>query len=358
MTARWFAPIALIALCTVAPAHAAEPAPTVRVKVNGQQPAVVGQSIQVEVTVLAPNFFLSAPVFPQLRVAGAVATMPDERGINSTETIDGVSYAGIGKTYVLTPQSAGDLALPQAEIHFTYAGDDGKPRAGSVTLPATVIHAGAQGSATTAAARPATSTLPVGPFQITQQFDRPVTGKDAHLHAGDAVVRTITILAPNAPAMMIEPPELDAPRGVKLFKADPQLSDGAASAGEPSGGKRVEHATYVLERSGRLTLPAVTVHWYDPASGKPAQSVAPAVTLEVGRAAPGIGLSPSGQTFDAGALWPEWLDWRVFAGLAGLAAVALIALAGRAVSKRWHAWREAWRARLRNLGGQLPPLNP
>jgi len=351
MIARLIAPIAL---CTAALAHAAEPAPTVRVTVNGQQPAVVGQSVQIEVTVLAPNFFQSAPVFPQLRIAGAVATMPDERGINSTETIDGVSYAGIRKTYVLTPQSAGDLALPQAEIRFTYAGDDGKPRAGSVTLPPMVIRAGAQGGATTTA-RASTATLPAGPLQITQQFDRPITGKDAHLRAGDAVVRTITILAPNAPAMMIQPPVLDAPRGVKLFKADPQLSDGVSGAGETAGGKRVECVTYILESSGRHTLPAVTVDWYDAASCKPAQSVAPAVTVEVGRASPGIGLSPSGGAFDAGAPLAEWFDWRL---LAGLAALVLMALAGFAVRKRRDTWRQVWRRFRRNLSGQLPPLNP
>jgi len=344
----------LIALYAAAPAHAAEPAPTVRVKVNGQQPVVAGQSVQVEVTVLAPNFFLSAPVFPQLHIAGAVATMPDERGINSTESIDGVSYAGIRKTYVLTPQGAGDLALPQAEIRFTYAGDDGKPRAGSVTLPPTVIRAGAQGGAPKTASA-GNGTLPAGPLQITQQFDRPITGKAANLHAGDAVVRTITILAPNAPAMMIQPPVLDAPRGVKLFKADPQLSDGVSSAGEAPGGKRVERVTYILESSGRHTLPPVIVSWYDPASGKPAQSVAPAVTVEVGRAAPGIGLTPSGMPFDAGAPWPEWFDWRLPAGLTG---VVLIALAVFSVRKRQDAWRRAWRGFRRNLRGQLPPLNP
>ncbi|ABF11395.1 BatD family protein [Cupriavidus metallidurans] len=358
--------LSLIAFCMAALAHAAEPAPIVRVEVGGngaQRPAVVGQSVQISVTILAPNFFMSAPVFPTLQVAGAVITMPDDRAVNSTETVGGVSYAAITKTYVLTPQSAGDFTLPQPEIPFTYAGGDGKPLSGSVTLPPTVIHAGGQvGSGAPGAAsgvQANVGTLPAGPLQITQQFDRPVTGKDAHLRAGDAVVRTITIVAPNAPAMMIQPPVLEAPGGVKLFRADPKLSDGVAGAGETPGGRRVERVTYVFESSGTHTLPAVTVKWYDPASGKPSEAVAPAITVEVGRAGAGLGLAPTGDPFSGEDWWPAWLDGRVFAGLVGLAVIALAAFGlRRRMPAWWHTQRKAWKAAWRELRGPLPPLNP
>lgn len=357
MTMRWIAYLLLFA------AGLAQGAvPTVRVRVLGQQPVVAGQSVQVEVTILAPNFFLSAPAFPALQVPGAVITMPDERGVNSTETIDGASYAGIRKTYVFTPQTGGDFPLPTPEIHFTWSGDDGKPRDATVTLPPTTIHAGGQRTESQAAAAQASGAaplLPASPIYIHQAFDRPVSGTDAHLRAGDALVRTLTIFAPGTPAMMIEPPQLAAPRGVRQFRADPQLQDGAVAAGdEPTGttgGRRVEAVTYVFEGSGRYTLPAVTVAWYDPATGKRAQSSAPAVTIDVARAAPGLGLAPAG----GGPMrLPGWLDWRMAAVLAGVALVVGYA------AWRWHTgWRPRGRSAhdgrpRRGHASPLPPLNP
>lgn len=363
MSARWLIPIVLGCAATLA--QAAEP--TVRVKVEGAagddsaKPVVAGQSVRVTVTILAPNFFLSAPAFPSLQVPGAVVTMPDERGANSTETIDGASFAGITKTYVFTPQTAGDFALPTPEIPVRYSGDDGKPRDGSVTLPATTIHVGGQQAAPAQAAAGA-PTLPAGRIQISERFDQPVSGKDAHLRAGDALVRTITIFAPGTPAMMIEPPALAAVRGVRQFRADPLLQDGVTASADDSagatGGRRVESITYVFADSGRYTLPAVTVAWYDPATGKRAESVAAAVTVEIARAPSGIGLAPSG---GAPLRLPDWLDWRV-AG-AGLVLAVLVAYG-------MHRWRQgawaAWRGRRRKPvnpldrhdGARLPPLNP
>ncbi|GJG96957.1 BatD family protein [Cupriavidus pauculus] len=356
MTMRWLVGILILLAGWV---HAAEP--IVRMRVLGQQPMVAGQSVQVEVTILAPNFFLSAPAFPGLQVPGAVVTMPDERAANSTETIDGTSYAGIRKTYVFTAQTGGDFALPTPEIHFRYSGEDGKPRDASVTLPATTIRvSGQQGApaqaASGAAEAPGEALLPAARLQVAQSFDRPTSGKDANLRAGDALVRTITIFAPGTPAMMIEPPTLAAPRGVRQFRGDPQLQDGVDAPDAPAttGGRRVEIITYVFEGSGQYTLPAVSVAWYDPATGKRAQSSAPAVTVDVHRAGPGMGLAPTGGMT---LTWPDWLDWRVLVGIAVLAVIGylLVRWRRRASPKRPH-WRAI--AAQRRRGRTLPPLNP
>ncbi|MGO4764247.1 BatD family protein [Cupriavidus sp. 2KB_3] len=356
--------LATVLLCAAMLAHAA--GPSVRVRVVGPQPVVAGQSVQVEVTVLAPNFFLSAPAFPVLQIPGAVVTMPDDRGINSTETIDGASFAGIRKTYVVTPQGAGDFTLPPTEFRFTHAGDDGKPQTATVTLPPATIHATGQAAQTAQAGNAGQGTegsiaLPAGALQVTQQFDKPIDG-DSKLRAGDALVRTITIVAPGTPAMMIAPPAppaLQPPRGVRQFRADPVLQDDA------SGGRRTETITYVFEDSGRHTLPAVPVSWYDAATGRRATSTAPAVTVNVARAAPGLGLSPSGGLAWRPPAWLDEIDWRV-TGAIVLAAVVLGYGLWR--WRRGHgAARAAWRARwhrtmetCHNLWHRsgLPPLNP
>ncbi|WP_454710684.1 BatD family protein [Cupriavidus nantongensis] len=300
--------------------------PIVRVEVGARQPVQVGQQVGIDVTILAPNYFLSAPAFPALEVPGAVVTLPDARAVNSTETIGGVLYAGIRKTYAFTAEQDGDFRLPAATIRFTYAGDDGAPREGSVTLPVTTIRAGAGGAVSTAAGGSAgRRLLPVARLTITQTLDHDPDHGVVRLHAGDALVRTVTTFAPQTQAMMIAPPHAAAPRGVRMFRADARLSDQARDAPGP-GGTRVDTLTYVFERPGTYTLPAVTVDWRDPATRQPATSEAPLVKVEVAAARTAGSLAPGGS---AGALPGEGgLPWRTLLWGAGalLAATVVVAL--------------------------------
>lgn len=304
---RHLAPLLLLMAALLLPLLArAAAGPAVRVEVGAKQPVRVGQQVSIDVTILAPNFFMSAPAFPVLQVPGAVVTMPDERALNSTETIDGVAYAGIRKTYAFTAEQDGDFELPAATVRFTYAGDDGAPRQGSVTLPPTRIRAGAGG--TVKAGAGAGPLLPVARLAVTQALDHAPDDGSVRLHAGDALVRTVTTFAPQTQAMMIHPPHATAPRGVRVFSADPRLSDHARGAPGP-GGTRVDTITYVFERTGTYSLPPVTVDWVDPATGKPAKSEAPAVKVVVAAARPGGALAPGGPS--AGALPGEGgLPWR------------------------------------------------
>lgn len=344
-------------------AHAAAQ-PRVRVEVGARQPVLVGQQVAVDVTILAPNFFMSAPAFPALQVPGAVITMPDERAQNSTEIIDGVTYAGIRKRYAFTAEQDGDFELPAATVRFTYAGDDGAPRQGSVTFPATRIRAGA-GGAIGAAGQGAGATrplLPVARLTVTQALDHAARDGAVHLHAGDALVRTVTTFAPRTQAMMIRPPHAPALRGVRLFSADPRLSDHASdgSDGAGPGGTRVDIFTYVFERSGTYTLPPVTVDWFDAATRQPAHSEAPAIRVVVAAARGGGPLAPGGPS--AGALPGEGgMSWRMLAwigaGLLGLLAVALLWRRLRPAVERWRQRLAARRqARAEGASARLEAL--
>ncbi|GLC92096.1 hypothetical protein Tamer19_15040 [Cupriavidus sp. TA19] len=345
MTARLARWLLLCALLLPWLAHAAAE-PRVRVEVGARQPVLVGQQVAIDVTILAPNFFMSAPAFPVLQVPGAVITMPDERAQNSTETIDGITYAGIRKRYAFTAEQDGDFELPAATVRFTYAGEDGAPRQGSVTFPATRIRAGAGGAIGTAgqgagAARPL---LPVARLTVTQALDPAARDGAVYLHAGDALVRTVTTFAPQTQAMMIRPPHVPALRGVRLFSADPRLSDHAGGAGDATGpgGTRVDTFTYVFERSGTYTLPPVTVDWFDAATRQPAHSEVPAIRVVVAAARGGGALAPGGPS--AGALPGEGgMPWRML----GWAGVVLLGMLAAAVSwRRLRPVMDRWRQRL------------
>ncbi len=326
-------------------AHAA--APMARVKVDATQPVLVGQQIRIDVEILTPNYFTSAPPFPTLQIPGAIVTMPDETGHNFVDVIDGQTFAGIRKTYIFAAQQAGDFALPPARSAFTYGGDDGKPRQGEVTLPETRISAVLPAGAAQQAGAPQ---QPVARITLTQSFDRPVEGKAPALHAGDALVRTLDAFAEMTQAMMIPPPRIDAPEGVRVFSADPKLVDATGDRQGFQGGHRIDRVTYVFEKPGTYTLPAVDIAWFDAASGTSRKAEATAVTVVVDARAAADAIAPEAPPVfgaDEGGRRGFWQRVaRQRAWWAGLVAVILMAaIAGRRIARRWPAWKQARDAR-------------
>lgn len=316
------AALVLLSMLVAASASAA-PQPLVRVKIDAEQPVLVGQQVRVDVTVLAPNFFLSPPQFPTLSIPGAMANLLDERALNSTETIDGVSYAGITKSYAVTPQQPGELRLPPAEIAFTYAAEPGQPAVpAKVALPAEVIRA-------RLAPGQEAGSAPVAKLAITQKLDRATKG----LRAGDALTRTIEIFAPNTQAMMIPPPELTAPDGVKMYRRDPQLWEVKDERGGAGGGRRVERVTYAFERAGHFILPPVEIGWIDAATGKREVSRVEAIDVNVAAAAAPGPLAPERPRQSLR------LDWR---HVALLGAGLMVLLVGAWVALRLGPPIEQW----------------
>ena len=348
---------AVLLACLAGAAWAA--APFARVELQGRQPVLVGRQVHLDVTVLAPNYFTSAPVFPPLAVPGAIVTMPDESGHNAVETIGGATYAAIRKTYVFAAQQEGEFALPPVKIAFTYGGDDGRPRQGSVTLPPFKIKATLPAGAA-AAASAAGGVLPVARVTLTQRFD-PDPGKGAlHVDAGAAVVRTVEAYAAQTQAMMIPPPKVQAPTGVRVFAADPRLDDIVRDREGLVGGKRVDQLTYVFEKAGQYALPAIEIAWFDPASGRRQVARAPGVQVEVAPQGPGAGtIAPEPPAGTPGAVTRRGhASWRAVGG--GLAAGAVLVLplwwALRWLRPRLRRWRAAWSDRQRAARGGEPAL--
>ncbi|MBB3179247.1 BatD family protein [Variovorax sp. Sphag1AA] len=350
--------VASIVMCAAMVAHAAEP--TARVHVEAKQPVLVGQQIRIQVEIVAPNFFTSPPPFPPMQIPGAIITMPDESGQNFVDVIDGQTFAGIRKTYIFAAQQAGDFVLPAVRSAFTYSGDDGKPRQGEVTMPQTRITAVLPAGAEQAQGQGAAAQQPVARITITQSFDRPVDGKSEHLRAGDALVRTLDTYAEMTQAMMIPPPRIEAPDGVRVFSADPKLSDVTKDREGFLGGRRIDQVTYVFEKSGTYKLPAIDIAWFDAGSGKSQKAEAPAVTITVDarpgsdaiapEAAPVLGADEGGPPgFWQRVAWKRWLG--------GAVVVLLVTgLLLRWVARYWPGWKASRQERNARMSVSEPVL--
>jgi hypothetical protein len=321
--------LVLLALIGAATAVAAD-APQVRVRIEQSGPIYVGQSLRVDVTVLVPNFFMSSPQYPLFDLPGAVVTMPGEGAVNVNETINGITYAGIQRTYVIVFQREGTFVLPPARITFQYAAVPGQPSPGAVTLPPQKFDVLLPPGAKTAQ-----GALPVARVTIKQQ----VEGLAKPLHVGDAITRTIEIFAHHTQSMMIPPPAFAAPAGVRVYRKDPRLTDVKDEQGQFLGGRRVDAATYLFDRPGTYTLPAISESWFDPSANRAERAEAPEIQVSV---------VPSSKP--ATALAPEpapekSIDWRRWlAPSAAILGILAISWLSRRWSKRARAFLAARRA--------------
>jgi hypothetical protein len=126
--------------------------------------------------------------------------------------------------------------------------------------------------------------------------------------------------------MMIPPPKFVAPDGVRVYTRDPVLRDVTTERGEFTGGRRIDRVTYVFEKPGDFALPAVGVGWFDAASGKRQNAVAPEIRLSVApnpHAAAAIAPEPAPEA----AAPKEPPHWQRRLAWAAATAIALIGMA-------------------------------
>jgi hypothetical protein len=312
-------------LVTVARANDAAPStPPIQVRVHQEPPGTLmqGETTRIVVDMLTSDFFTDAPVLPELHVDGAYLSLSDETPGHLVETIDGQSWSGVSRTYLITPLMSGAMEIPSFEITAHMGAERSlvtvETQPLSLQVQALVLPAGV------------TEALIAGSVKVTQT----VTPQDGSLHVGDTVTRRVEISADGAPAMML-PPTVFAPvDGLTLYTASPVTRDVVDNHGGFVGGSRVDTASYVIDHRGRYTLPPVTVRWMDSRTREWRESTAPAVRFHAWWGStdkPRFALPQRG-------FMPRLIEWM--SSDAGLGVLALVVLA-------WLAWRfrEAWQRR-------------
>ncbi|MBY3495315.1 hypothetical protein E0I74_06845 [Rhizobium laguerreae] len=287
----------LIGLLACGPGLAAEPFG--RASIEDSQGIVPGQQVHVVVDVFAPEFFTSPPQFPLFDVPDALVTLSSDRPQNLVQTIDGVQYSGIRRSFAVVPEKAGSFSLPVVEIDLGYS-VDGTPAKGmvKVTLPSFEVGASSHQSATPFAARGLT---------MTQSFDR----DPASLQTGDALVRTIVVFAEETQAMLIPPVEVGTTSGVTRYEKPAALADGIEQRrigrSVETGSTRTETIVYTASSAGRFSLPAISYPWFDVDGHVLSAATLPAADLVVAQAVATERIQPELQA-DASAsrAWRGW----------------------------------------------------
>jgi hypothetical protein len=305
-----------------APVESQTPAsagPFVRAHLEPEKPVNVGETVDLVIEIFVPTWFPSAPVFPELDVPGTMTRLSDD-ALNLNERVQNESWPGIQRRYRMVVQAPGRIQVPPVQVTVIYAIDAKPSPPRALTTEPLSFEARMPPGAEALDYFFASSSL-----HLSEKFDR----KLDTLRVGDAFVRTITLSAESDSAMSLPAVALDAPDGIRLHVDPPETAVTGGERGAARVATRVERGTYIAEREGRYTLPALDVGYWDTSAKRVAHATLPALTIEIEPApavAPEIALPPDPASAPAAAPPPtswrrvvrEW--WRVGLGVAVLIA--------------------------------------
>ena len=270
------------------------------VRVDVDPPLVtVGQAVQLRVTVLVPTWFGKPPELPSFEVANAITSRPPDSSYPTSERVDGQSWSGVVREYVVYPLMAGRFQLPAQAMDVVFA-DPGKPEGVSVVAQVPPIEfratvpAGAEG---------------LDPFlsATSLSLDRSFAGDTESLEAGDAVVARVVARVEGMTALFLPPlVSPDATSGLSIYPKEPVVEDG----------RREETVTYVFDKPGRYVLPPISLRWWNTRTQRIETTRLPEVKIVVEGLAAALA-GPRGSLRD----WPahRWLILALFAVCTGAA---------------------------------------
>jgi hypothetical protein len=247
----------VLALTSAAVASAQQgPAPILRTTIDPPR-VVVGQKTTLRIEVLAPNYMTSPPVIPDFQVRNAVTRRLGN--VNVSEQHDGTSFAGVRFEFAIYPQEIGSYALTDQKIVVRYAFAPPQTRDATLSIPPVAFEAFIPDAA-----------LQLDPFVAANRLtiDQMVQRSSEELKVGGAVTRTVTTRAEGAPAMLLPPLAFAPIDGLTLYPAQPSTQDSTDRRTDVLTATRVDAATYMLQRPGDYVLPAVTLRWWNVATGK------------------------------------------------------------------------------------------
>ncbi len=262
--------ILLILVACFSVATAQEPG--IRTSIEENPEIWVGQRFELIVEIRVPGIFAGAANFDLPNPPGMLVMPPVGNPVLATETIDGVEYTVQRHEISVLSRQPGKHTIPAFPVRTEYK----KKPSDSESIPASLE---TQPIDFTAKQAPGTENLgnviSARNLKAVEQWNpEPVSAK-----AGDAFTRTITFSAPDVPAMAFPVFPTGKLDGIGIYPKPPEVLD--SNYRGTLEGERRDVITYLCQRPGEFTIPAVQLTWFDLDSKKPQTIVFPARTIKV-----------------------------------------------------------------------------
>jgi len=242
--------------------------------------AWIGQRVSMYVELRAPGSFVGTAGFELPPIPGTLLVKIGNPVVSSQD-IEGASWFVQTHEFALFSQKAGVLEIPPFAVSFSrrqgYVGAAAEVKA--KTSPVSIE-----------IQRPPDSErigflVTTESLDVTETWDPP----PGPAQVGSIFKRTIVQRSQDLPGMALAPAPTAAPDGIKVYPGNAQTKDDLERGNFL--GERRETITYLLQKPGPLTLPALTYVWWNPKSEKLQSKTLPAVTFEV--AAPPVASAPA-----------------------------------------------------------------
>ncbi len=232
----------------------AQPAADARIYVRSEGEIYAGQMFNLYIEAKTETYFLSTPSFPHIALEEAIAIQPEQLGTSFSERIGGTLFAGVRQRFLVSSHKPGLLEIPAYTIEFSAASTDSS----RAPVPISVVTAPVTISISMPPGLESIQRVAITPdLSIEQQFDKPLED----LRVGDAFTRSIILQANGAMGFMLPATEFEELEGLTIYSSQPRFED--SSARGRTLGRRIDSATYLLQRDGSFELPSVSVDWFD-----------------------------------------------------------------------------------------------
>ncbi|WP_330924601.1 BatD family protein [Candidatus Sororendozoicomonas aggregata] len=193
-------------------------------------------------------------------------------------TIDGKRYGVFEVKYAIYPQKAGTLTIPSLSFTGTMA-DPRDPFQGVFSMGGQPVRARSAEIPVKVLSPPASyqghDWLPSRGLTLNETWSQPPDS----IKVGDAVTRTITIEAKGLTAAQLPPLNIPSPTGVNTYSDQSSTSDTPTNTGII--GKRVSAVAMVPTKEGVITLPAISITWFDTNNHQSRTATIPEKSIEV-----------------------------------------------------------------------------
>jgi len=248
----------------------------------------VGEAVRFYVEIRSPGSFAGSSTFLLPEVPHTFIMKPSGPAVSSEE-VDGKSYFVQTHEFILISQTTGTVQVPEFPVSYgTRDGFTGPVEEVEGVVPGFEVSlkrpAGTEGIG---------FLVTVDGLEISEHWE---PTPEEVVEVGTIYKRTISQQVEGMTGMALAPVPTLKLDGVKTYPGKAAVED--RSERGVFTGKRKETLSYLLEKPGTHTLPALRYVWWSPSSGKLEEKVFPAVTIEaVGGAAEALSVEPDGRNW-------------------------------------------------------------
>ncbi len=244
--------LALLLGLVMGPAQAAVDAQARLIPPESQQ-AWIGQSVQFDIELMVTGQFAGAPVFELPDAENVVVMQVSNRPLINSRQLNSKTWVSQTHTFAAFSQRGGSVIIPPVTVRFGSRESWNATRQEHTIKTDSLVLSiktppGAKGLVAAA-----------NELRATESWQ---PGESRDIRVGDAVRRTISLEAENFPAMLLPAAAFEAPQDVSVYTTEPVITDlvdrGTIQA------KRSDSASFVFERAGQYTLPAMSIRWWNP----------------------------------------------------------------------------------------------